>query len=286
MGTRVLEATMRSRALRHGPSALIRSIDALYVRDDKDLYVDRLNMGGRIHLVETFLRPAKLKATKDTFTASVANTELVAALAANPDFDLLGTNAVDADSTMDAGGGNKIASHGADLDSAILLPSLVTTKTIWQTMTWKTSRSVHWHMLVKPCSAVFASQIVWAGLKKTNTPTIATDDDQVMFFYDTGASSTPLAWHAVYSKADVDVDAPCVGTKGDSKIVANNTSVLLSIVIDENRIAAMYIDGDLVYTTPALTDLTLIPYLGVKASGAAAVKAVTAQRLCMSQLYA
>lgn len=277
-GSRVLETEVRQRALAHGPFALIRQLEAAYIRDERDLYADRINFGERAVFTEEFKQAAKLKAVLDTFTASVAAAELVAFASANKDFSVLGTNMTSALSTQDTGGGNLLTTAGADADSAILLPQLSTIQTSWSTMPWKTSRRVHWHCLVTPRSATIAASTIWAGLKKTNTPVIATDDDQAFFRFNDVVGAN---WGFQSSVAGTDATIVDTGV-----VVVKDQTYLLSLIVDENRVCKAYIDGVLVATTGILTDLTLIPYVGVLAAGAAAAKAVTVRKLCMSQDYA
>jgi len=97
--------------------------------------------------------------------------------------------------------------------------------------------------------------VIWAGLKLTNTSTVATDDDQVFFRFDTVVAN----WEAVDSIADSD-------TETDTGIaVAASTNYHLKISVDSDRKASFYINNLLVHKTAALTnDIDLIPYVGVQ----------------------
>ena len=88
-------------------------------------------------------------------------------------------------------------------------------------------------------------------------------------------------WQALYSIADAD-------TAVDTGIAAAaNQEILFRILIDSSRIARLYLNGLLVATTTALTDATdLKPYLGVQASGAAAVKTLIVFGQAISRKYA
>ena len=98
---------------------------------------------------------------------------------------------------------------------------------------------------------------LWAGLKLTNTPVIATDDDQVMFRYNTTDDTTAF-WTVISSIAGTD-------TKTVTPVaIAVDTSYNFKIKIDASRIARCYINDVLVLTTTALTnDVDFIPYVGV-----------------------
>lgn len=186
---------------------------------------------------------------------------------ADPDFELLGTNATSGSSTFNAEGGIKLTTAGADNDQVILLPHLDTNQTAWSSVTWGTDKETSWECEIATDSSI-AACIIWAGLKLTNTPTAATDDNQVFFRYQSGVNDGE--WQLIYSigGTDTTVDAGVV--------VAVSTIYHLKVVIDSSRIARCYINGVLVATSTALTNTTdFIPYIGVQASGAAAAKAIT-----------
>jgi len=206
-------------------------------------------------------------------TNSVANYAIT-----DPYFEVLGTNAVSADVAYNAEGGITLNSHGADNDQTILLPHLLSTLSPWTAITWGTDQETQWEAHVKAGSAV-TSQILWAGLKLTNTPTAATDNDSVYFRYQNGVNGGN--WQALYSINNVDVAV-------DTGIAAAaNQEILFQVLIDASRIARMYLNGLLVATTTALTDATdFIPYLGVQASGAAAVKSLRVLGQAISRKYA
>jgi hypothetical protein len=204
---------------------------------------------------------------------SVANYSIT-----DPYFEILGTNAVSADTAYNAEGGITLNSHGADNDQTILLPHLTTNLSPWTAITWGSDQETQWEAHVKAGSAVTA-QILWAGLKLTNTPTAATDNDSVYFRYQNGVNSGN--WQALYSINNVDVAV-------DTGIAAAaNQEILFQVLIDASRIARMYLNGLLVATTTPLTDATdFIPYLGVQASGAAAVKSLRVFGQVISRKYA
>lgn len=243
---------------------------AAQVRYDKDFYVDRLNMGARSVFVERFSRGVP-GINADLASGTEATREPV-----NQDFEVLGTNMTSALSAYDAGGGCKITTAGADLDQAILCPHLDTKQTGWSALLWSSNLRPHWHCNLKTGTTI-TSCVIWAGLKKTNTPVVATDLDQCFFRYENGVNSGK--WQCVYSINDVDVAA-------DSGVTVVLSSVYrLSIIIDSARVPRFYINGRLVKTGTALTTaITQIPYAAVQAStGASAAKSITVRALAMSQ---
>lgn len=186
---------------------------------------------------------------------------------ADPDFELLGTNAVSGSSAFAAEGGITLTTAGADGDQVILVPHLDANQSAWTQVTWGTDRQVVWQTRIKT-GANITNAVIWAGLKETNTSVTATDDDQVFFRYEDDVNSGN--WQAVSSIGGTD-DAADAGVA-----VAVSTDYELIIAIGSDRTARMFINGALVETTGALTDATdLIPYIGVEADGAAAAKALT-----------
>jgi hypothetical protein len=201
--------------------------------------------------------------------APAANTyttaALLANLAADHFFEILGTNATSSDVTYNAEGGIDLGSHGASSDSTILLPHLASNQSPWTIYTWGTDQQTAWEAHIATGASI-ASLTLWAGLKLTNTPTQATDNDQVFFRF---AASTDTNWQAMYSIANVD-------TAVDSGVaVAASTEYHLKVAIDDSRVARFWVASGtnapvLAATSTALTDATdFIPYIGVQANTAA-----------------
>ena len=112
--------------------------------------------------------------------------------------------------------------------------------------------------------------MLWAGLKLTNTPVIATDDDQAFFRFAPADNSGK--WAAVNSIGGTD-DAADSGVT-----VAASTVYHLAISISAARVATFYINGVLVETTAALTDaVDLIPFIGVQETTTTEGKSLTVQ---------
>lgn len=209
---------------------------------------------------------------KPGINADIQDAAEATRMIADPDFEILGTNAVSADCAYNAEGGITLSTHGADLDSTILAPHLDANQTPWTRWTWGTDKETVWECDFATGAAITTS-VIWAGLKLTNTPTGATDNDQVFIRYENGVSSG--VWVVWYSIGGTDTTVVSTVT------VAVSTRYHLKIAIDANRIAKVYLSVGsnppvLLATTTALTDATdLIPYIGVKASGVAAARSVT-----------
>lgn len=212
---------------------------------------------------------------KPGLNADIQNSAESTRMVTDPDFELLGTNASSDDCTYGAEGGIVLQTDGSSADSVILLPHLDTNQSPWTQVTWGTDREVEWQCVIKTAASI-ADVTIYAGLKLTNTDTIATDADQVFFRFDDSVSAF---WVAVDSIGGTDVSTTTTVT------VAVSTEYHLRIVIDSDRIAKFYINEALVRTTTALTDaVDLIPYIGVVANTGAA-KSLTIYGQSISREY-
>ena len=225
--------------------------------------------GTRYQLEEFFnqrpgLNASMAQAFTDADATAAANTAIsLARTVANKNFEILGTNASADDitfATTDAG--ILCTLDGGDNDQIIVLPHLDTNQTAWTGVVWGTENQVEWECAIKTGSEV-SHVLIWAGLKLTNTPTIATDADQVMFRFSTDDVDT--TWRCVDSIANTDVNT-------DSGItVAAATWYRLRIRILSSRAAEFYINDVLIHRTQELTnDVNLIPYIGIQSLSAAA----------------
>ena len=201
-----------------------------------------------------------------------------AAIIADRDFELLGTNMTTALCTFNAEGGITLTTAGADGDEAILLPHLDTNQTAWSVVTWGTDQQTEWECDIKS-GANITNAIIWAGLKLTNTEVLSTDAKAAWFRYEDDV--TAGKWIAVTSINNVDVSTDTGVT------VATSTRYHLKIAIDSSRIARFWINGVLVHTSTALDDASdLIPYIGVAADGGAGAKAINVYGQAISRVAA
>ena len=199
---------------------------------------------------------------------------------ANKDFEILGTNASKDDVTFSSEeAGIQLQTDGADNDQVIVLPHLDPDQTAWNGIKWGTENQVEWQCAIRTGASI-ADTSFWAGLKLTNVPTYATDDDQAYFLYasddDQGALTTNANLHFVYSVGGTDY----ITDLGIA--VAASTIYKLRIVIDNHRQLAVYVNGvqyGLLTTATAggatqsttttlsnalTNDIDLIPYVGVQ----------------------
>ena len=202
-------------------------------------------------------------AQRPCINGDLASTTEATRVPANRNFEILGTNATSDDVTFDAtNAGILLTLDGADDDQIIITPHLDTNQTAWAGIKWGTENQTEWTASIKTGAAI-TTQLIWAGLKLTNTPVIATDADQVFFRYST--DDTDTNWEIVSSNNGTD-------TTSDSGVaLAANTTYKLQIKIDSARVARFYINDVLVYTSAALkNDIDFIPYIGIQALDTAA----------------
>lgn len=198
---------------------------------------------------------------------------LTAYTIANKNFEVLGTNMTTALATFATTGGVTLSTAGASGDQAILTPHLDTDQTLWTATKWNTGKQIVMDAWIKTHSSVAATKL-WAGFKLTNTPTVATDDNQAFFRYEAGVNSG--CWQFISSRAGTDTTTSLEGASTRITVTAS-TIYRLTIEVDAARRVMAYINGQKAFRTPlaALTDnIDLIPYIGVE-SAAVATKAVT-----------
>lgn len=123
-------------------------------------------------------------------TTSPTAAEFLAYTKANKQFEILGTNAATADATLATGGGVTLSAHSTTNDITVMLPHL-TAGSPFTTTLWDTSKSPTFNAIVQTSSSI-ASQVIYCGFKLTNTPTLATDNDQAYFSYDTSATASTV----------------------------------------------------------------------------------------------
>lgn len=174
-------------------------------------------------------------------------------------FKLEGTNAVDTCAVAElVVGGVVLTTTTTSADQCDLTP------TNWAS--FNTNSSPGFLTAIKtPASIV--SVILFAGLKLTNDPTVATNDDQAYFRYQDTANAN---WVAVYSIAGVDYTV-------DTGIpVIASTEYVLEIEVDANRNVSFYVNGFKVAQGGAVltANIALIPFVGVRTATTAA-KAIT-----------
>jgi hypothetical protein len=244
----------------------------------------------RYYLEEYFSKRPALNAELNSPFSNANATDLdgvttirIAEKVANKDFEVLGVNMTTALVTFpddENSCGINLKTGTSVNDQAILLPHLVTNQTAWSGCKWNTSKEVEWDCAIKTSDNI-VNICIWAGLKLTNTPTIATNDDQAYFIFATDNNdnlatlTTNANLHFVYSKADKDYITD-LGLK-----VEVSTLYRLKIKMDSSNKVSIFVNeaqygvfntharaGDTVADTTQksqeLTSVNLIPYIGVQ----------------------
>ena len=260
----------------------------------------------RWYLEEWFNRRPGLNANLDQASTVEVQRTL------NYDFEALGTNMTSALVTFPADAAGILATTaGADQDQAIICPHLdndgsadTGAITGWSGVQWGTENQVHWETSIR--LPAIDNQNVWAGLKLTNAPELATDADQAFFNFLTDSDNSGQDYtdftklHFVYSVNGTDYISQLPIT------VAANTNYHLKLKVDSDRKATIFVNGiqynvtttsgstggtavtsvqpgTAATKTAALTDdVDLIPYIGIEA-GAAAAEAINVHYTAISR---
>lgn len=238
---------------------------------------------------DNFRKRALVEADMDPAAFSQAAQRLLSA--ANTDWKASGTNMTSALATFSPDGGLVMTTAGANNDQALLSPSTVNGAATQLSgiggstgaagvAPWLAAKEPHFEAIVR-LSSVAAVRFV-AGFKLTTDPTLTTDNDQVMFSFDTASGVNAARWRCVTSVANVDTDT--VENSGAFTLVAA-TDYRLQIRVASDRKPAFLINDQLVGTGPALTTpMAFIPVIGVQALAVAA-KAFTIRRGRLSRLF-
>ena len=249
----------------------------------------------RFYLEENFLQRPGLNANID----QASTVEVQRAL--NRNWEALGTNMTTALCTFNTTSAGVVATTaGADQDQAILTPHLDTAATAWAGCLWGTENQVHFETSI--ALPAIDNQNVWAGLKLTNVPELATDDDQAFFNFLTDSDNSGQDYddftklHFVYSVGGTDYISVLPIT------VVATTIYHLKMKIDSDRKISIFVNGEQYNVTStsgstggtavtkgttksaALTnDIDLIPYIGIEANAGAA-EAVHCHYVAMSRI--
>jgi hypothetical protein len=241
----------------------------------------------RYYLEEYFVQ-------RPVLNADIQNSAEGTRMIANTNFEILGANASSDDVTFSTGASSEagivLTTDTADNDQVIVLPHLDTNQTAWTGILWGTENQVEWECAIRTGASI-ANVGIWAGLKLTNTPVYATDDDQAYFLFatdnDMGAITTTAKLHFVYSISNTDY----ITDLGIA--LAASTTYKLRIVIDSNRQVSVYVNGVQYGLTSSTTaggttqtttttlstaltdDIDLIPYVGVQALVGSSAKTLT-----------
>lgn len=212
--------------------------------------------------------------------ADIQNASEATRMIANPDFELVGTNAVTGDATFSSTrAGIVLTTNGTDEDQVVIAPHLDSNQSAWTNIKFGTKNQVEWECAIST-SATITDYTFFAGLKLSLDPLYTTDDDQAYFLFCTedtdGTLTTNANLHFVYSNNDTDY----VTDLGIA--VAASTIYRLRIEIDSSRQVSVFVNdvqyglvtsatvGGATQTEAAQKSLALadnhdlIPYIGVE----------------------
>jgi hypothetical protein len=238
-----------------------------------DAYAE-IDAGSYLALEETAQRLRGFRRLSDRYELcwvagedGLVATNASAAFTVSRHFELQGTSASDDDCTYYAEGGLSIETDGSDGDEVILWPHQDAAITPWDDITWGTDQEVSWECEISTAPLI-ATQIIWAGLKLTNSDVKATDADQVYFRYEDDVAAGNL--ELVYANTADGLVSVDTGVT-----LAGDTKYHLKLVFQADRTVKCYVNGALVATTNALDDATdLKPVIGTAADGAAAAVSI------------
>jgi len=282
-----------------GPIRSENNVQLISKTASTGLVHDRTQMSSRLwdarryYLYEPFLQRPGLNAINIIDPDADSASALAITQAANKNFETLGTNMTTALTTFPGTqAGILMTTAGSDQDQSILLPHLDTNQSAWSKVLWGTENQVEWECSIS--LPAIDNQNVWAGLKLTNAPELATDDDQAYFNFLTDADNSGQAFtdftklHFVYSIGGTDYISQLPIT------VAASTNYHLRIKIDSDRKATVYVNGiqynltstsgstggtavtavqpgkQATLSTALTNDVDLIPYIGIEANAGAA----------------
>jgi hypothetical protein len=282
-----------------GPVRSENNVQLISKTASTGLVHDRTQMSSRLwdarryYLYEPFLQRPGLNAINIIDPDANDATALAVTQAANKNFETLGTNMTTALTTFPGTqAGILMTTAGSDQDQSILLPHLDTNQSAWSKVLWGTENQVEWECSIS--LPAIDNQNVWAGLKLTNAPELATDDDQAYFNFLTDADNSGQAFtdftklHFVYSVGGTDYISQLPIT------VAASTNYHLRIKVDSDRKATIYVNGiqynisntagstggtavtavepgkQITLSNALTNDVDLIPYIGIEANAGAA----------------
>lgn len=225
----------------------------------KDLFALGLNMGDyHVHFEQFHQLPG--------INGDLASATEATRVPVNRSFEISGTNCSSDDVTFDEDGGLCAVTDGADGDSIMVFPHQDTKQSWYANGVGADKRP--WMDFKMKTGGAIASQILGGGLKLTATAVVATDADQCWLRYEDDVNGG--RWQFVVSVNGTDY------TYDTGIAVAANTTYRIRIIVNEDGVPSVYINGAHAYTAGValLSTASLKPFWVAEADGAAV--AVTA----------
>lgn len=232
-------------ALRHGPYGAFRE---------------------RYELFDPF---AQIVQTIGVFEPLTINQAAMQALAvANPNWELLGTNASNALQVLSVDGGFAMLTNTADNDQAIICPRSAINSihsSSWARTTFEPQHESRFQLIFELSSV--ADIIVQMGLSAYTLGTgpaldVGTEADQAKFQFSTEGAVSTTTWTAIES-----IDGTDTETELDIDAAAAAETINLEIRFSSTSIPRFYVNGVKVHTGASAHDVdaTLHPFVGVQA---------------------
>ena len=231
---------------------------------------------GRTTFVDTFVHRPALAANTVPTVCAVTAAQAAFMLAANRDWEAIGTNMTSALCTHSTGGGITLTTAGAGDDQAFIKPTTVTSpsKSGIATWDWSTTDEIAFRARIKTSTSIAGLDIVAGYWLTLGTPFLETTDaDSVSFMFSTESTVSAANWltHTAVAGTDQDYDT------GEAVVASTTTD--LALFLDSSRVPHFFIDGKQVHQGPAMTvDIDLIPFIGINDT-AGAEKAITVRRV-------
>ena len=232
-----------------------------------------LSLGHLVH-VENFLQAPLLNASVLITDTAPTLAQMALRLRANRDWEIAGTNAADAGSVPSAAGGVGITTAAAANDQMLVGAHTDASQSAINALQVQTQKLGAFGLTLTTGASV-AAVTLFAGLKLTNTPVIATDDDQAMLRYSTADNNT--TWQAVVSSAGTDY------TYDTGVAVTASTPYRLEVAYRRDQKVEFVINDRIVAIhDTAVRDANLKPFFGLQTLAAAA-KSIVAHKAVVAR---
>jgi len=190
--------------------------------------------------------------------------------AASKTWLLSGTNAATANCALNSRGGITLTTGSTSGDQMVISPLVINSVQMspMGAINWSPEHQCGFEAVIKTSSDI-SNQRILAGFKLTSVHQdhdageTVTDDDYILFVYDTAHSTSPSLWHLACGVGGTDSNQLAQSFVRNSTMRAS-TRIVLSVTVDNNQVPHFFIDGVEVGVGPVLnTALTLIPVVGI-----------------------
>lgn len=198
--------------------------------------------------------------------------------AASKSWLLSGTNAASALAVLDTRGGVTLTTAGANNDQMIISPLVINSVQMspFGKVSWSSEYLPIFRATIRLSASSIAAQRIVIGLKLTasaedhDTGAAITDDDYMLFVFDTTHASSATLWHYAQGVSGTDYNNACETKTRNATAHASDT-LTLEISVDQDRVPHFFIDNEEVGVGVEMnTVLVLKPVAGIQALTGAA----------------